>query len=898
LGLAGFLVLLFLAVSLVEPALRAPQPVVAVPEVPAAAQESALALLAAAGYAAVAPPAWAGTEAAWPAPGSYQLFFAAPAPEGSADVYAAEAHVNNNGQISRIAAVTRLTDTPAGAETAPLLAGNWLAFATRAAGRYQSVTCISLGNLSHQAVFAFDRPAEQVTLRWQATDAAQEPKLVVVAGEPAGQITWTIDPAALHVEPADSGLAYLPVVRGEQAWLPNLVSRVRELPGVGPEKIAFLENVYFTVVDQVTRWLRGPAQPELVQGTAVPPVATDAVASPTAEPAAVFTMPAVAELTLPTTLALAPDIAEDLSAATSTPILLPTDTPTSVATDTPAPSPTPAGARLAEGIFRRLSVKPDPQRPYAEVELIEIDPALLQIKMIPGTIEPKPTTGLIGSGVIPQEDWPNLAAAFNGGFAAMHGKFGMVVDRKVYLPPRDGVATLAVYDDGSIRMGTWGKDLTQTPDMVSYRQNCPPLIENGTITAETGKLTLWGLSVSNEVYLYRSGLGLTADGRLIYAVGKPLSAYTLAQALQMAGAVYAMQLDVDEYHVAFITYEVQTGQPGQPPKVVGKKLRADMRGFDGLFLRPFQLDFFYLVRRPQRLARPVRPIQGKPMQPAQPATTTPGTPFPVSLPGQLAFASNRDGNWEIYALSPGRPDAVQRLTDHPADDLYPAWSPDGRQLAFTSRRDGNAEIYALNLAGGTLSRVTRQPSEEWAPAWSPDGARLVYQSDRNGQSDIYVSATDGSGETRLTPYEGNHEAPHWSPDGRRIVFDSDLDVGEAVHASINLYFMNADGTNPRRFYSHAESPAWSPDGKTIAFTALRGGLWQIFLLNTDGTGYRQLTNGRYNARYPAWSPDGRWLAFAGNEEGHWELYVTSMAGDKPIRLTNGTADNSYPAWGK
>ncbi|MCX7668705.1 MAG: DPP IV N-terminal domain-containing protein, partial [Anaerolineae bacterium] len=488
-------------------------------------------------------------------------------------------------------------------------------------------------------------------------------------------------------------------------------------------------------------------------------------------------------------------------------------------------------------------------------------------------------------------------------FAAMHGKFGMMVERKVYLPPRDGIATLAVYEDGSLRMGTWGADLKQTADMISYRQNCPPLIENGKITAETGKLTLWGLSVANEVYLYRSGLGITADGRLIYVAGKPLSAYTLARALQQAGAIYAMQLDVDEFHVAFITYNVKPGKAGEPPVVEGKKLRDDMRGFDGLFLRPFQLDFFYLVRRPQPLARPVRTAAGATAT-ATPAATL-ATPAAVELPGRLAFASNRAGNWEIYVMPAAQPGTARRLTDHEADDLYPAWSPDGTQLAFASRRDGDAEIYVLRLADGALSRITQRPSEEWAPAWSPDGTRLAYQSDRNGQSDIYVSpvtatvtGTIAGREVRLTPWQGNHESPKWSPDGRLIAFDSDLDVDELVHASINLYLMGADGTNPRRIFSHAESPAWSPDGKMLAFNGLRGGRWQIMLMNADGSGYRTLATGAADARYPTWSPDGRWLAFAGNETGHWEIYALPVAGGPAIRLTHGATDSTHPAWGK
>ncbi len=114
-----------------------------------------------------------------------------------------------------------------------------------------------------------------------------------------------------------------------------------------------------------------------------------------------------------------------------------------------------------------------------------------------------------------------------------------------------------------------------------------------------------------------------------------------------------MQLDVDEFHVAFITYDVKPGKVGGPPSVEGKKLRNDMRGFDGLFLRPFQLDFFYLLRRPEPLARPVRNAV------ASAAMTPAGARRPrrhaSNLPGRLAFASNRDGNWEIYAMPAGQP---------------------------------------------------------------------------------------------------------------------------------------------------------------------------------------------------------------------------------------------------
>ena len=782
--------LLLLLTACVGCAARPTQPTVGLIEAPAAAEDQAAAIFRASGYAPSGRLAWAGGGPVWQAPGDYRVFFAASgaaatgsdSPQDGTDIYAADLHINGVDQVASHPQVRRLTDTPAGDETAPVLAGAWLAFATRVGDRYQSVTCISLADLDQRKVFMFRDLPQQVSLRWQADGASTA---LAVGTRGAGRdAAFAVDLASGAVEPPTDNLVYVPAVRGEQAWLPNLVSRVRELPFVGPEKIAFLENAFFTLVDQVTQAVHRmtgstpAASSETASGERVEPVAGagEVMSSPDkgivatqASPTPVITdTPVAMETRTPSggssTGLMTPDVI-----ATSETSQPPTASPQPSPSPTMAPtaSPTAAGVQLAHGVRRLAAVRPDPQRPYAEAEVIALDPGLLQIKMVPGTIEPQPTTGLIGTGVIPQEEWGSLVAGFNGGFAAMHGKFGMMVDRKVYLPARDGIATLAVYEDGSLRMGTWGADLKQTPDMVSYRQNCPPLVENGTITAEAGKLTLWGLSVSNELYLYRSGLGVTADGRLLYVAGKPLSAYTLARALKDVGAIYAMQLDVDEFHVAFITYDVKPGKAGAPPSVEGKKLRNDMRGFDGLFLRPFQLDFFYLLRRPEPLARPVRTAAASAvMTPQAQATATGGT---ANLPGRLAFASNRDGNWEIYAmpagLPAGQPAAARRLTDHLADDLYPTWSPDGTQIAFTSRRDGDAEIYIMRLADGVMSRVTCQPSEEWAPAWSPDGTRLAYQTDRHGQSDIYISDIAGDAEQRLTPYVGNHEAPHWSPDG-------------------------------------------------------------------------------------------------------------------------------------
>ena len=89
---------------------------------------------------------------------------------------------------------------------------------------------------------------------------------------------------------------------------------------------------------------------------------------------------------------------------------------------------------------------------------------------------------------------------------------------------------------------------------------------------------------------------------------------------------------------------------------------------------------------------------------------------------EIAFVSERDGNREIYVMSADG-SAVRRLTDHPAADVYPAWSPDGARIAFVSERDGNADIYVMNADGTAPQRLTNSPAEEAFPAWSPDGAR-------------------------------------------------------------------------------------------------------------------------------------------------------------------------------
>jgi hypothetical protein len=245
-------------------------------------------------------------------------------------------------------------------------------------------------------------------------------------------------------------------------------------------------------------------------------------------------------------------------------------------------------------VLERALVTPDPERPYVRAALVRIDLQQTRLHLVAGTQEPASPIRVARTGRIPSADQERLIAAFNGGFKAVNGGFGMGVDGTTLLPPKDGLSTLAIYRDGSVRMGVWGVDIEQTPQLAAFRQNCPPLIEHGQISAlaETDDASLWGKTVGNKIATWRSGLGLSADRRyLIYAVGDGLTVPTLARALVDAGAEQGMQLDINSGWPRFVTYMAPA--TGRAP--VATKLLDTMIGGTRQFLTPDTRDFFYMT---------------------------------------------------------------------------------------------------------------------------------------------------------------------------------------------------------------------------------------------------------------------------------------------------------------
>ena len=338
-----------------------------------------------------------------------------------------------------------------------------------------------------------------------------------------------------------------------------------------------------------------------------------------------------------------------------------------------------------------------------------------------------------------------------------------------------------------------------------------------------------------------------------------------------------------------------------------------------------------ITQTPSPMPSPKPTLTFTPTATPNPPIATP-TPIPTVAPvevvsndnllgncggGRIAFSSDRDGNNEIYVMAPDGNNVI-RLTNNPAYDSSPAWSPDGSRIAFDTDRDGNREIYVMNADGSEQTNLTNFPGLDAEPVWSPDGSRIAFNriaEDTNGDGDfsyeddlvdVYVINVDGSEPINLTNQPGYDSYPAWSPDSRRIVFlraveDTNGDGQLNYDDNADIYMANVDGSGQTNLTSNPaddSSAYWSPDGAQIGFRSGQDGVSKSYVMNVDGSGITPINNWVLNSWKPQEiSPNGTCLVFAtGQLAFQSEIAQSNVDGSNWINLTNNPARDSSPAW--
>lgn len=273
----------------------------------------------------------------------------------------------------------------------------------------------------------------------------------------------------------------------------------------------------------------------------------------------------------------------------------------------PAPVPPAASPPLpGEGQWRLLSavgsvpaveaafLRPDAAHTSYVDGLVWMDPRLVRFELHPGTLEPGHGPWRLPPD-LPPAGRRGLLAAFNSGFRLDAAQGGYYADGRTVGGLRAGAASLVIGTDGRATVGAWGRDVAMSPSVAAVRQNLDLIVDNGQVVSgiDNNAGHRWGATLGNGYYVWRSGIGVTATGALVYAAGNGLSARTLADLLRRAGCVRAMELDINPEWTSFVSY--QAGADAARP--AEKNLLPDMQRSPHRYDTSGSRDFFAVYSR-------------------------------------------------------------------------------------------------------------------------------------------------------------------------------------------------------------------------------------------------------------------------------------------------------------
>lgn len=286
-------------------------------------------------------------------------------------------------------------------------------------------------------------------------------------------------------------------------------------------------------------------------------------------------------------------------------------------------------------------------------------------------------------------------------------------------------------------------------------------------------------------------------------------------------------------------------------------------------------------------------------------TPTEASPTPQGGGGQIAFASDRSGEVQIWlvGLDGGEP---TQLTDIDGGACQPSWSPDGKRMVFSSPCSGNQETYPaaslwlVNADGSDLEPLTSVPGGDFDPAWSPEGTQIAFTSVRDhGLSQIYIIKLEDRTFRNLSGLSVHEMQPAWSPDGSRLAYSSpSLGLPTVFIRDMaggrNLQFSR----DTDRANTH---PSWSPDGSLIVYTKVKeAGVPALIAGRMEDLGFTRhalFIHSPMPMREAVFSPDGLWIAFESWLDGvNHDIRIGRVTGTQPERITSDPAYDFDPAW--